>query len=61
MSKTHPERPSDLAQSATKGALGPSVRRHIGQNLRAAYADTLAAPLSQNLEALIKQLAKPKP
>ena len=60
MTKTHPERPSETAASTNAGALGPSVRRHLGQTLRSAYADTLAA-ISQRLEALVQQLAKPKP
>ena len=61
MTKTHPERPSETAASTNAGALGQSVRRHLGQTLRSAYADTLAAPISQRLEALVQQLAKPKP
>ena len=61
MTKTHPERPSEAAQPATAASLSPSVRRHLGQNLRAVYADTLAAPIDRRLEALVEQLAKPKP
>lgn len=61
MTKTHPERPSEAEAASTVAPLSPSVRRHLGQNLRAAYADTLAAPINQRLEALVQQLAKQKP
>ncbi|MET0745354.1 MAG: hypothetical protein ABWY78_18430 [Microvirga sp.] len=61
MTKTHPDRPPEATAASTAAPLSPSVRRHLGQNLRAAYADTLAAPFNQRLEALVQQLAKPKP
>ncbi|MDP4005760.1 hypothetical protein [Methylobacterium sp. NEAU K] len=60
MTKTHPERPSDAEPAAAAAALSPNVRRHLGQTLRTHYADTLAAPVSQRLEALIAQLGKAK-
>ena len=61
MTKTHPDRPSEGAAASPAASLSPSVRRHLGQTLRSAYADTLAAPINQRLEALVQQLAKPKP
>ncbi|MCJ2141020.1 hypothetical protein [Methylobacterium sp. E-066] len=61
MTKSYPERPSEETASSTVASLSPSVRRHLGQNLRAVYADTLAAPIDQRLEALVKQLGKSKP
>ncbi|WP_244625512.1 NepR family anti-sigma factor [Methylobacterium mesophilicum] len=53
---------------ASRGSLGgprrrplaAGIRRHLGQNLRALYADTLAAPLTQRLETLMAQLDKTK-
>lgn len=57
-----PKQPAPQAAPAQAAApLSPSVRRHLGQNLRSVYADVLAAPASQRLEALIAQLDKPKP
>lgn len=47
-------------QPPTIAPLSATVRRHLGQNLRSLYADTLAAPISQRLEALIAQLEKPR-
>ena len=65
MTKSYPGRPSEettsSTASSTAASLSPSVRRHLGQNLRSIYADTLAAPIDQRLEALVEQLAKPKP
>ena len=60
MPKTQPERPSETGPLAGSAPLSPSVRRHLGQNLRTHYADALTAPVSQRLEALIAQLDKPK-
>jgi hypothetical protein len=60
MSKPHPERPDEPERTTATPPLSAGVRRHLGQNLRAFYADALAAPASQRLEALIAQLAKPK-
>ncbi|MCJ2091462.1 hypothetical protein MKK67_02905 [Methylobacterium sp. J-072] len=59
--KSYPERPSEETASSTAASLSPSVRRHLGQNLRAVYADTLAEPIDQRLEALVKQLGKSQP
>ncbi|MCJ2125026.1 hypothetical protein [Methylobacterium sp. J-077] len=61
MTKSYPERPSDETTSSPAASLSPSIRRHLGQTLRAVYADALAAPIDQRLEALVKQLGKPKP
>ena len=58
MPKPLPERPP--APSPAAPGLSPNVRRHLGQNLRTLYAETLAAPVSQRLEALIAQLDRPK-
>ncbi|GJE62319.1 NepR family anti-sigma factor [Methylobacterium trifolii] len=58
MSKTQTDRPA--ATPASKPPLSPGVRRHLGQNLRTLYADSLSAPVSQRLEALIAQLDRPK-
>ncbi len=60
MPKTRSERPSETMPGATAAPLSPNVRRHLGQNLRALYADTLTAPVSQRLEALIAQLDRTK-
>jgi hypothetical protein len=66
MSKTHAERPQHPTEAApvpeTGSAIPPlsrTVRRHLGQNLRGHYADSLCAPTSERLEALIAQLDKP--
>lgn len=66
MSKTQAERPSQPADPlpaahVVEGVppLSRSVRRHLGQNLRGHYADSLSAPVSERLEALIAQLDKP--
>jgi hypothetical protein len=60
MAKPIPERPSEAEPGPGTTPLSPSVRRHLGQNLRALYADTLAAPVNQRLENLIAQLTKTK-
>ncbi len=66
MSKTQAERQpcgTDLAPaSGPADAVPPlsrTVRRHLGQNLRGHYADSLSAPVNERLEALIAQLDKP--
>lgn len=60
MSKPHPERPSPQESAPDVPPLAAGIRRHLGRTLRSHYADALAAPVSQRLEALIAQLAKPK-
>lgn len=60
MPKTHPERPPETVPVAGAAPLSAGVRRHLGQTLRTHYADALAAPVNQRLEALIAQLDKPK-
>lgn len=56
-----PKQPAPSAEPAQAATpLSPNVRRHLGQNLRSVYADALAAPVNQRLEALIAQLDKPK-
>lgn len=60
MSKPHPERPSPPTSTADVPPLPAGIRRHLGQGLRAHYADPLAAPVNQRLEALIAQLVKAK-
>lgn len=60
MSKLHPERPSPLQPAADTPSLPAGIRRHLGQTLRAQYADPLAAPANPRLEALIAQLTKTK-
>jgi hypothetical protein len=60
MSKPQPERPALPGASADVPPLAPGIRRHLGRTLRSHYADSLAAPVNQRLEALIAQLAKPK-
>ncbi|MFB0490950.1 hypothetical protein ABIE45_003536 [Methylobacterium sp. OAE515] len=60
MSKPLPERPGETAPSSAVATLTAGVRRHLGQNLRTLYADTLAAPANQRLEDLVAQLSKPK-
>lgn len=60
MSKPHPERPSETERSVDAPPLSPGIRRHLGQNLRALFTDTLAAPVDKRLEALIARLDKPK-
>lgn len=60
MPKTQPEHPSETPPAAGATPLSAGVRRHLGQTLRTHYADALAAPVSQRLEALIAQLDKPK-
>jgi hypothetical protein len=66
MSKSHAERPphpTEAASPVEAGTVVPplsrTVRRHLGQNLRGHYADSLSAPTSERLEALIAQLDKP--
>lgn len=66
MSETQAERsppPADPAPvmdpAAATPPLSPAVRRHLGQNLRGHYAESLSAPVNQRLEALIAQLDKP--
>lgn len=58
MSKPQNSRPGETP--AAQPPLNAGVRRHLGQNLRALYADSLAAPVSERLEALIAQLDRPK-
>ncbi len=58
MAKPQMSRPGETPQAHPP--LNPSVRRHLGQNLRNLYADTLSAPVSERLEALIAQLDRPK-
>lgn len=60
MSKPHPERLSGTGPATSAPPLSADIRRQIGQNLRALYADTLSAPVDLRLEALIAELAKPK-
>ncbi|GJE10327.1 MULTISPECIES: hypothetical protein [Methylobacterium] len=60
MSKPNPERPADIRADTNAAPLTPGVRRHLGQNLRVLFADTLEAPPTQRLEALLAQLAKAK-
>jgi hypothetical protein len=60
VSKPHPERPSPSDSTSDAPPLAAGIRRHLGRTLRSHYADSLAAPVSQRLEALIAQLAKPK-
>ena len=60
MSKPHPERPSPPGPAARATPLPTGIRHHLGRNLRAYYAEALAAPVTQRLEALIAQLTKPK-
>jgi hypothetical protein len=60
MSKPHPERPTPPEAMTDVPPLAAGIRRHLGRTLRSQYADSLAAPVSQRLEALIAQLAKPK-
>lgn len=66
MSKTHaeqPPRPADpipvLGPAADTPPLSPAIRRHLGQNLRGHYAESLSAPVGERLETLIAQLDKP--
>lgn len=58
MSKPQRDRSGETAPPGI--ALSASVRRHLGQNLRTLYADSLSAPVSQRLEALLAQLDRPK-
>lgn len=58
MSKPQRDRSGETVPVGT--SLSASVRRHLGQNLRTLYADSLSAPVSQRLEALIAQLDRPK-
>ena len=60
MPKMQAERPSEAPAVPNAPPLNATVRRHLGQNLRSHYADSLSAPVSQRLEALIAQLDKPK-
>jgi hypothetical protein len=60
MSKPHPERPSGAEPATGTPPLSADIRRHLGQNLRALYADTLSAPANPRIEALATQLAKQK-
>lgn len=41
-------------------SLSPSVRRHLGKNLRSHFADCLTEPVGERLEALIASLGKPR-
>lgn len=58
MAKPQTERPNEAKPASPP--LNAGVRRHLGQNLRTHYADSLSAPVSQRLEALIAQLDRPK-
>ena len=58
MSKPNPEPPAKTGPAARPAPLAAGVRRHLGQNLRTLYADTLAAPPSQRLAVLSAQLTK---
>lgn len=67
MSETQAERPPQSVGAApamdpagTAPPLSPAIRRHLGQNLRGHYAETLSAPVSERLEALIAQLDEPE-
>jgi hypothetical protein len=60
MPKTQAERAPGLSAAPSAPPLSATVRRHLGQNLRAHYADSLTAPVNQRLEALIAQLDKPR-
>lgn len=60
MSKPHPEPPQKSEPAPEAPPLPAGIRRHLGQNLRSYYAETLAEPVSQRLEALLAQIAKAK-
>ncbi|MEE7448330.1 hypothetical protein MRF4_11150 [Methylobacterium radiotolerans] len=60
MSKPHPERPSETERTVDAPPLSPDIRRHLGQNLRTLFTDTLSAPVDPRLEALIARLNQPK-
>ncbi|MEE7503698.1 hypothetical protein ACLBXO_14860 [Methylobacterium sp. C33D] len=60
MSKPHPERPSETERTVDAPPLSSDIRRHLGQNLRALFTETLSAPVDPRLEALIARLGKPK-
>ncbi|GJD97548.1 hypothetical protein OCOJLMKI_4780 [Methylobacterium iners] len=38
--------------------LSPNLRRHLGRNLRAFYADAIGEPLGERIEALLGRLDK---
>lgn len=60
MSKPLPERPGETEPNSAPATLNAGVRRHLGQNLRSLYADSLVAPTNQRLEDLVAQLSKSK-
>ena len=60
MSKPHPERPCENERSVDAPTLTPGIRRHLGQNLRTLFTDTLSAPVDQRMATLIDRLNKPK-
>lgn len=60
MSKTHTDRAEPVKSVAPGPApLSPSIRRHLGRTLRVVYADALAEPVGQRIEALLDRLDKP--
>jgi hypothetical protein len=53
-------RKAEVTPHSDTPPLSPSVRRHIGKSLRTHYAETLAEPVSERLEALLARLQAPK-
>lgn len=59
MSKAQTERPgAGHSPSADPPALSANVRRHLGRNLRAFYADAIGEPFGERIEALLGRLGK---
>lgn len=61
MSKSHTDRSTDSKTAAiATPSLSPSVRRHLGRNLRTHYADALTQPVNERIETLLGRLEKPE-
>ncbi|WP_019906220.1 hypothetical protein [Methylobacterium sp. 77] len=43
---------------ASAATLSPSVRRHLGMNLRNLYATSLVEPVSERIETLLAKLGR---
>ncbi|GJE29469.1 NepR family anti-sigma factor [Methylobacterium organophilum] len=54
------DRPKDDKPVRSKGApLSGSTRRHLGEGLRAHYAEVLTEPVDPRIAALLARLEKP--
>lgn len=59
MSKAQTDRPGEArSPAANPPPLNANVRRHLGRNLRAFYAEAIGEPFGERIEALLGRLDK---